>query len=144
MEEQNPNESFFHNPTVEPGVDASTTTTADDVVINVSVSEKAEAKFLNEETRVAAIMAYVPFLCFIPLMNMRQNKQVYFHARQGVVLFFIEMLAILFSIDRIADFVFRGLLVAALGLAAAGIYFALQGKNHRLPVIGDLADKANL
>ena len=42
--------------------------------------------FGTEEGRLAAVMAYIPFLCFIPLMNMKQNKEARFHARQGVML----------------------------------------------------------
>lgn len=97
-----------------------------------------------EETRMAAVMAYVPFLCFIPLLNMRHNKDAVFHARQGVVLFMIELLAVLFLIDGLSDFIFRAVLVVAAGFSAAGIYFALQGRKYRLPFISDVADKAKL
>lgn len=98
----------------------------------------------TEQARLASILAYIPFLCFIPLISMRHNREVYFHARQGLILFFIELAAVLFSIDKIADFVFRGVLVAAIAAAVAGISFALQGKNYRLPIVHKLADKSNL
>ncbi|MBI5267328.1 MAG: hypothetical protein HY851_08860 [candidate division Zixibacteria bacterium] len=98
----------------------------------------------SEESRLAALIAYVPFLCFIPLLNMRDNKTALFHARQGVILFLIELLAAVFLIDGISDFFFKGVLLAAVALSAAGIYSALQGKKFRLPVIGDLADKTKL
>ena len=97
-----------------------------------------------EESRLAALIAYVPFLCFIPLLNMRENKAALFHARQGVILFLIELAAAVFLIDGISDFFFKAILVAAVALSAAGIYSALQGKKFRLPVIGDLADKTKL
>ncbi len=96
---------------------------------------------LTDEARLGAIMAYIPFVCFIPLLNMRNNEAVRFHARQGLVLFFIEILAALFIIDAIADFVFTLILLAALALAVAGIYFALQGKTYKLPGIAELAEK---
>ena len=98
----------------------------------------------SEEGRLAALISYVPFLCFIPLLNMRENKSALFHARQGVILFLIELAAAVFLIDGIADFFFKAVLVAAVLLSAAGIYSALQGKKFRLPVIGDLADKTKL
>ncbi len=100
--------------------------------------------FTTDEGRMAAILAYIPFLCFVPLLSMRENKEARFHARQGVMLFLIELVAVLFLIDAISDLVFKGLLIVALALSVAGIIFAVQGKNYKLPVIGDLADKAKL
>lgn len=101
-------------------------------------------KFRTEEGRMAAMMSYIPFLCFIPLLNMKENPEARFHARQGMVLFMIEILAVLFLIDGIADFVFKAILVVAAALSVAGVFFALQGKNYKLPIIGDLADKSKL
>jgi fumarate reductase subunit D len=100
--------------------------------------------FTSEEGRLAAIMAYIPFLCFIPLINMKENKEARFHARQGVMLFLVELLAALLLIDQISDFVFTAILLGAAAFSVAGIVFALQGKNYRLPIISDLADKSNL
>lgn len=100
--------------------------------------------FRTDEGRLAAIMAYIPFLCFIPLLNMKHNEEARFHARQGVMLFLIELLALLFLVDRIANFVFTAVLIVAVAFAIAGIYFALQGKNYRLPIVGDLAEKSKL
>ncbi len=106
-------------------------------------ADKGEG-FRTEEGRMAAIMAYIPILCFIPLLNMKDNKEAHFHARQGVLLFLIEVLAVIFLIDGISRFVFKALLIIAVALSVVGIYFALQGKNYKLPIIGDLADKAKL
>lgn len=105
---------------------------------------KSGGGFATDEGRLAAVMAYIPFLCFIPLLNMKHNPEARFHARQGVLLFLIELLAILFLIDRVADFVFTAVLIVAVAFAIAGIYFALQGKNYRLPIVGDLAEKSKL
>lgn len=100
--------------------------------------------FSTQEGRMAAILSYIPFLCFIPLLNMKDNKEARFHARQGVLLFLIEMVAVIFLIDGISDFIFKGILLVGIALSAVGIYFAIQGKNYKLPVIGDLADKSKL
>ncbi len=99
--------------------------------------------FKTEEGRVAAIMSYIPFLCFIPLLNMRDNKEALMHARQGVILFLVELVAAIFLIDFISDLVFTGILMVALALSVAGIYFAMQGRNYELPIISDLAKKTN-
>jgi len=106
--------------------------------------EKKKDSAATDETRLAAVMSYIPFLCFVPLLNMKDNEQARFHARQGVVLFLIELIAFLFLFDRVADFVFTAVLIVAVAFSIAGIYFALQGKNYRLPIISDLADKSKL
>jgi fumarate reductase subunit D len=100
--------------------------------------------FASDEGRMAAIMAYIPLLCFVPLLSMKENKEARFHARQGVLLFLIELVAVLFLIDAISDLVFKGILIGAVALSVAGIVFAVQGKNYRLPIISDMADKAKL
>jgi len=100
--------------------------------------------FKTEEGRMAAIMSYIPLLCFIPLLNMKDVPEARFHARQGVLLFLIELVAVLFLIDGVSSFVFRAILILAVALSVAGIILALQGRNYKLPVIGDLADKTKL
>lgn len=100
--------------------------------------------FSTDETRLAAIMSYIPFLCFFPLLKMRDNPQARFHARQGVMLFLIELVAILFLIDGISDLIFKTVLIIAAAASLAGIYFALKGENYRLPIVSDLAEKFKL
>ncbi|NOY88540.1 MAG: hypothetical protein GXO93_03995 [FCB group bacterium] len=108
-------------------------------------SESLETdNFISEEGRIAAILSYLPVLCFIPLLNMRENKEARFHARQGVLLFLIEILAVVFLIDGISHFIFKAILIIAVAFSIVGIYFALKGKNYRLPIIGDIIDKYKL
>ncbi len=97
-----------------------------------------------DEGRLGAILSYLPFLCFIPLLNMKDNREVLFHARQGVILFLIELVAVIFLIDGISDFIFKVILIAALAFSVAGVYFAFQGKKRKFPVIGDIAEKTKL
>jgi len=93
---------------------------------------------------IAAILAYIPFLCLIPLIQMRDNEQARFHSRQGLLLFLIELLAILFLIPGISRMVWTAVLIVALGAAIAGIIFGIQGKKYRLPIIGDFAEKMKI
>lgn len=107
---------------------------------NIDFSEEMPA----EDIKMASIMAYIPFLCFVPLLNVSSSKDVRFHARQGVILFIIELVAALFLIDQVSDFFFKVILIFAVALSVAGLIFAAQGKNYKLPVIGDLIDKTKL
>jgi fumarate reductase subunit D len=108
------------------------------------VTPTATHGFKTDEGRLAAVMSYIPFLCFVPLLNMRHNPEAIFHARQGLMLFLIELVAFLFLFDRISTFVFTAILIVAVALSMVGIFFALQGRNYRLPIVGDLADKSKL
>jgi len=137
-------ESFFRDNseielTPEPVVDESPTPEA-------ARTTPTEDPSMVEEERIAAILSYIPFLCFIPLVNIhwKENKEARFHARQGIMLFLIELIAVLMLVDDLARFVFRAILVGAAALAVAGVYFALQGKKYRLPFVSDLADKLKL
>ncbi len=109
-------------------------------------ASQPEDPTLIEEERIAAVLSYIPFLCFIPLVNIhwKENKEARFHARQGIMLFLVELVAVLMLIDDLGRFVFRAALVGAAALSVAGVYFALQGKKYRLPFVSDLADKMKL
>lgn len=114
----------------------------DDTKTDSSETDSTNSGFVSDEGRMAAIMSYIPILCFVPLLSMKDNKEARFHARQGVLLFLIELVAVLFLIDTISDLVFKGILLLAAVLSVAGITFALQGKNYKLPIISDLIEKS--
>jgi uncharacterized membrane protein len=116
---------------------------------NDDIDLEADGTYLNEEEmieegRAAAILGYVPFLCFIPLIRMRHNKFAYRHGKQGLFLFFIEILAVFFMIDVISNLFWGVLLILAVGSAIFGIIYAIQGKEFTIPFIGDTADKLKI
>jgi len=89
-----------------------------------------------EEGRGLAILAYVPFLCFIPLIQGKKtNRFAYEHGKQGVVLFFFEIIALLGALF------WKVALFLAAVVAIAGIVFVIRGKVWSIPWIGPLADK---
>ena len=104
-----------------------------------------------DEGKVWCILAYLGVLCFIPLLTQKQNSFVMFHARQGLVLFITEMIMVILNIF-LSGISFVGLFFAfvfsLLGLACAvlsiiGIIQAIQGKEWKLPILGDFAQKFN-
>ena len=50
------------------------------------------------EGKFFAIISYVSFLCIITLILKRNNKFALYHARQGLVLFVLEVAAFILSI----------------------------------------------
>lgn len=94
-----------------------------------------------EEGKAAAILAYVPFMCFVPLVKMRQNSFALKHGKQGLILFLVEIVALIFLLPKISDLFWGFVIIACLALALAGILYAVQGREWKIPFLGDLADK---
>ncbi len=103
-----------------------------------------EADLLKDQGMIASILAYIPFLCLIPLLQMRENEAARFHSKQGLLLFLIEIMAGIFLIPGLSATIWKTILILALGAAAAGIIFGIQGKPYRLPLVSDIADRMKL
>jgi len=98
----------------------------------------------KDRAMIASILAYIPFLCLIPLIQMRDSEQARFHSRQGLVLFLIELIAILFLIPGLSGLIWKTILVIALGASVAGIIFGMQGRMYKIPLVGEIAEKMKL
>lgn len=113
----------------------------------VSAQEIASGKLL-------AAVAYLPTLCFVGLLAAPDNRYVGFHARQGFLLFLVEVIAWIAvsvfegSIGRIPVL---GFLVGAivrfilgigfLGLTVYGVVKGATGEMARIPLLGDAIEK---
>lgn len=104
----------------------------------------ASEEEMIEEGKAAAVLGYIPFLCFIPLIKMRHNKFAFRHGKQGLFLLFIEILAIFFMFDIISNLFWGILLILSIGSAVFGILYALQGKEFTIPFVGESADKIKI
>lgn len=111
--------------------------------LKITKASDNEAEKL-EEGKPAAILAYIPFMCFVPLIKMRDNKFAVEHGKQGLILFVIEIVALVFLIPKISDLFWGAIIIFCLIFALAGMLLALQGKKWRIPFIGDLADKIKI
>ncbi|UCD16868.1 MAG: hypothetical protein JSV44_10480 [Candidatus Zixiibacteriota bacterium] len=103
-----------------------------------------KADFDRDRGVIAAVLSYIPLLCLVPLLQMRDNEQARFHSKQGLILFLIELLALLFLIPGLSSLVWKMVIILALGASVAGIIFGLQGKRYKLPLIGDIAEKMRI
>lgn len=90
------------------------------------------------------VFAYIPVLCLAPIVRMGENETIRFHARQGLVLFLIEILASLFLIPELSSLFWKAVLIGCIISSIGGVLYALQGRKEKLPLIGDLADKIKL
>jgi uncharacterized membrane protein len=132
-------ESFFRKDEAEPAA-----TTIPDLNESVDTEAGPEWNIDQDEGTIASILAYIPFLCLIPLLQMRNNEKARFHSRQGLILFLFEILAGILLIPGLSGFIWKAVLILALGASAAGIIFGIQGKDYKLPIIGDIAEKIRI
>ena len=108
---------------------------------NISDDVRPDLAPVESGNNLLMVFAYIPFLCVIPIMKMGNDEEARFHARQGLVLFLIEIVAAIFLIPSLASLLFRGVLVICLCFALIGIWYALEGRKYRLHVIGEWAEK---
>ena len=104
---------------------------------------------LELDTRVFAGLSYLSVLFVVPWIAKKEDKFVMFHVRQGVTLFFAEMVVavILWLLDAFLTSVFSfGALTFMLvlsklawiffaGVSIAGVYFAIKGVEKQLPIL---------
>lgn len=103
---------------------------------NHDSSPRAEEK-IGEDEKILAVMAYIPIICLIPLLQRERSPFVAHHARLGFTLFLAEVLAILLRLRIIWDIV----IFLCICLALVGIFTVLKGKKYNIPFISDLFEK---
>ena len=119
-----------------------------------------EAEVTAEEIaagRILSAVAYLPGLCFIGLFGASHNRYVSFHARQGLLLFLVEVVAwVALAIydGSLGEIPLIGFLVGAVArfalgfiLLAATIYGVIKGAGGemaRIPYLGDAIGKVPL
>lgn len=108
------------------------------------VSDEEARKKMIDEGKAAAVLGYVPFMCFVPLIKMKENPFAVKHGKQGLILFVIEIIAAIFLLPKISDLLWSAVVVLCLAAAVAGVFFAVQGQEWKIPFIGDWADKLKI
>ncbi len=94
-----------------------------------------------EENKVIAALSYLWILFLVPLLLKRQSKFVQFHAKQGLVLFIVEIIgSFIYWIPVIG----WALFIAVLVFSIYGLVQALAGKYWEMPILGEYAKKINL
>ncbi len=100
-------------------------------------TEPIEETEVQEPDKVAAILAYVPFLCFYALFFKKDNAFAYHHGKQGLALFFVELAAVILRWNVLWNVVL--ILIGATAVWA--MVMALRGEEFRIPVVSDVLDQ---
>ena len=93
-------------------------------------------------SRLMALLGYMGVLSLVPLMSRQTDPYVRFHARQGVVIWMWEVLAVYtLMMPGIGKMFFKFSSIACLVLSTIGVVAVLLGRAWKLPVVGNLAEK---
>ncbi len=99
--------------------------------------EEAEITEETEKDVIAAVLAYVPFLCFYALLLRRDNPFAFYHGKQGLALFIAEVLAVALR----WDFIWNLALILLGAVAIWAMIAAWRGEKFRLPILSDILDQ---
>ncbi|MBT6691589.1 hypothetical protein HOB10_04625 [Candidatus Parcubacteria bacterium] len=98
---------------------------------------KPDAKDIEANKTIAAL-AYIGIICFVPLLLKKRSKFAQFHAKQGLLLLIIEVVAWLIP------FIGWFLMMIAIIYSVLGIINAMDGKYWKMPYLGKYTAKLNL
>jgi fumarate reductase subunit D len=94
-----------------------------------------------DSNKVMASLSYVWVLCLVPLVFARRSEFAQFHAKQGLLLFMVEILAwLVFWIPIFNVLLFIMIILFSL----LGIRSTLDGKYWVMPILGKYVNKLNL
>lgn len=112
---------------------------------NLSSSNEEKKTVSNdpdiEKNKTIAALSYVWILCLVPLLGKRDSKYAQFHAKQGLVLFIVEIVAsLLFWFPFFGQLIMLALVV----ISVMGIVKTLNGEWWEVPYIYEWSKKINL
>lgn len=95
-----------------------------------------------EEGRFFALISYISFLCIVSLILKKDNKFAAYHAKQGLVLFVMEVVTLIISILPLLGPILQFLGAVIFSLVSIwGIFQVLMGNRVHIPVVSDIAQK---
>lgn len=105
------------------------------------MEEKDLKKKDADENKLAAILSYIWILFLIPLLAKKKSKFCQFHAKQGLVLFIIDL-----GISLVCWVPLFGqlLVLAALALSIIAIVKTYNGEWWEIPYVYNWSKKFNL
>lgn len=93
------------------------------------------------ENKSIAALSYLWILCLVPLLGKKNSKFAQFHAKQGLVLFIIEIVgSLIFWLPLFGQLLMLVLLVVSI----MGIIKTLNGEWWEVPFIYGWSKKINL
>ncbi len=104
--------------------------------------ENENKKEKKQPEKGLAILSYLGILFLVPWLAEKNNKFSKFHAKQGLILFLLEIASYLLLLIPVAGWIIAPIVwILCVVLLIIGIINVVNGKEKELPVIGQLAKK---
>ena len=95
-----------------------------------------------QEGKVFALLSYLFILCIVPLIFRKDNKFCLHHAKQGLVLFIIEVAVFIFAMIPALSQILLPIVIFICGIFSLwGMLQVLKGGYSHIPLISNLASK---
>jgi uncharacterized membrane protein len=114
-------------------------------------NNKKTTIILTNNEKIAAVLSYVHFLALVPFFTDKaKNEFTRFHIKQGLVLFFTEVVCFFFVsytkvfFWQIGFWIGMSANIIYLLVSAFSVYKALKGEKWKIPLISKLADRIEL
>ncbi len=91
-------------------------------------------------SKIVACMSYLGILALIPLVLNRDDDYVRFHARQGIVIWMWEVLAVYALVLPGGRLFFSVSSFLCFALSVVGVVSVLLGRAWKFPVVGKWAE----
>lgn len=93
-----------------------------------------------EENKIFAALSYIWILFIIPLITKRESKFAVEHAKQGLVLFIIELIITVLWWIPILGYILGYILSAIVAVVSIiAFIYALQGRFWKIPFVYEFA-----
>ena len=97
---------------------------------------------LGARTTVMAALSYLSVLCFVPLLVDRDDEFVYFHAKQGLVIWIWGVLALFaLHVPVLGKWIFGFSSMGVLVFSLLGLVSVVFQRAWKLPVVSWVADR---
>ena len=121
------------------------------------ISKESSAK-LELDSKIFAALSYFSILFVVPLIIKKEDSFVKFHIRQGMTLFFAEMIVwfILYLIESLlvtlfsysafsfVSFLYKIVWLFFVAISIIGIYSTIKGIKKKIPVLWALSKNIKL
>ena len=97
------------------------------------------------EGRLFAVLGYIGFLFIIPLLFKKDNLFAKYHAKQGMVLFFVFLFSIFLKFVPFLGVYLKDVILYLYILGSSwGILQAIKGNYCRIIIISDIAENIKI
>src|SRR3989339_1193785 len=95
------------------------------------------------DNKIIAAISYISILCLVSLLLKKDSPFTMFHAKQGLALFIIEIVAGLIMWIPVLNLISAIVYLICFIVSIYGIMQVFQGKTEPLPVLSQMVEKLN-